>query len=140
MIHCSDLSNPTKSLHIYQGWVDRIIEEFFQQGDKEKELHIEVSPMCDRISANVAMSQVRSFPLCFYSSSDGFMFSRLVSSITLYIPCGKPGLILCILNVKFFWSQSNRIEIIFKDWSMKLTIMIRTNDSFSFFTLYIYIF
>jgi len=58
MIHCSDLSNPTKSLHIYQGWVDRIIEEFFQQGDKEKALGIEVSPMCDRTSANVAMSQV----------------------------------------------------------------------------------
>lgn len=58
MIHCSDLSNPTKSLSVYQKFVDRIMEEFFQQGDKEKALGIEVSPMCDRNSANVAMSQV----------------------------------------------------------------------------------
>ena len=34
MIHCSDLSNPTKPLDIYQLWVDRITEEFFIQGDK----------------------------------------------------------------------------------------------------------
>lgn len=58
MIHCSDLSNPTKSMHIYQRFVDRIMEEFFQQGDKERLSGLEVSPMCDRNSANVAMSQV----------------------------------------------------------------------------------
>ena len=34
MIHCSDLSNPTKPLDIYRLWVDRITEEFFIQGDK----------------------------------------------------------------------------------------------------------
>ena len=34
MVHCSDLSNPTKPLDIYRVWVDRITEEFFLQGDK----------------------------------------------------------------------------------------------------------
>ena len=34
MVHCSDLSNPTKPLNIYIHWVDRITEEFFLQGDK----------------------------------------------------------------------------------------------------------
>ncbi|QQP32510.1 Phosphodiesterase [Caligus rogercresseyi] len=29
MVHCSDLSNPTKPLEIYRKWVDRIMEEFF---------------------------------------------------------------------------------------------------------------
>lgn len=37
MIHCADLSNPTKPLRIYRKWVSLIMEEFFQQGDKEKE-------------------------------------------------------------------------------------------------------
>ncbi len=37
MVHCSDLSNPTKPLDIYRQWVDRIMEEFFRQGDKERE-------------------------------------------------------------------------------------------------------
>ena len=34
MVHCSDLSNPTKPLELYRLWVDRITEEFFIQGDK----------------------------------------------------------------------------------------------------------
>merc|ERR1711899_690520 len=31
MVHCSDLSNPTKPLEIYRVWVERITEEFFLQ-------------------------------------------------------------------------------------------------------------
>ena len=34
MVHCSDLSNPTKPLELYMVWVERITEEFFLQGDK----------------------------------------------------------------------------------------------------------
>jgi hypothetical protein len=37
MVHCSDLSNPTKPLSVYKLWVDRIMEEFFRQGDKVRE-------------------------------------------------------------------------------------------------------
>ncbi|CAF4778898.1 unnamed protein product, partial [Rotaria sp. Silwood2] len=36
MIHCADLSNPTKPLDIYIKWTDRIMEEFWRQGDKER--------------------------------------------------------------------------------------------------------
>ena len=36
MVHCSDLSNPTKPLKLYRLWVDRIMDEFFMQGDKVK--------------------------------------------------------------------------------------------------------
>ena len=31
MVHCADLSNPTKPLELYRQWCDRIMEEFFQQ-------------------------------------------------------------------------------------------------------------
>jgi len=34
------------------------MDEFFNQGDKEKELGIDRSPMCDRLTASVAKSQV----------------------------------------------------------------------------------
>ena len=66
MIHCADLSNPTKPLEIYKKWVDVLLEEFYQQGDKEKELGLDISPMCDRLNTTVAKSQVGfhpSFPL-----------------------------------------------------------------------------
>lgn len=58
MVHCSDLSNPTKPLEIYRRWVDRIMEEFFRQGDREREETLEISPMCDRYNATIEKSQV----------------------------------------------------------------------------------
>lgn len=59
MVHCADLSGPTKPLHLYRRWCDRIMEEFFQQGDKEREAGLEISPMCDRNNATIEKSQVR---------------------------------------------------------------------------------
>lgn len=58
MIHCADLSNPTKPLNIYRQWTDRIMQEFFEQGDIERELGLDISPMCDRHTATVEKSQV----------------------------------------------------------------------------------
>ncbi|CAH8654343.1 unnamed protein product [Schistosoma rodhaini] len=58
MIHCADLSNPAKPLRLYRKWTGRLIEEFFRQGDKERELSLEISPMCDRESVEVEKSQV----------------------------------------------------------------------------------
>ena len=58
MVHCADLSNPTKPLELYRQWCDRIMEEFFQQGDKERETGLDISPMCDRFNATIEKSQV----------------------------------------------------------------------------------
>ncbi|XP_074116686.1 3',5'-cyclic-AMP phosphodiesterase 4A isoform X4 [Sminthopsis crassicaudata] len=58
MVHCADLSNPTKPLALYRQWTDRIMEEFFHQGDKERERGMEISPMCDKHTASVEKSQV----------------------------------------------------------------------------------
>ncbi|VDI78483.1 cAMP-specific phosphodiesterase 4 [Mytilus galloprovincialis] len=58
MVHCSDLSNPTKPIEIYKKSVDRLMEEFFQQGDKERERGMDISPMCDRHNSTIEKSQV----------------------------------------------------------------------------------
>ncbi|TRY89195.1 hypothetical protein DNTS_025385 [Danionella cerebrum] len=58
MVHCADLSNPTKPLAVYRQWTERIMQEFFQQGDKERERGMEISPMCDKHTASVEKSQV----------------------------------------------------------------------------------
>ncbi|KAM8878597.1 3',5'-cyclic-AMP phosphodiesterase 4C-like isoform 2-T2 [Spinachia spinachia] len=58
MVHCADLSNPTKTLAIYRQWTERIMEEFFRQGDKERERGMEISAMCDKHTASVEKSQV----------------------------------------------------------------------------------
>ncbi|KAG5442912.1 cAMP-specific 3',5'-cyclic phosphodiesterase 4B [Clonorchis sinensis] len=58
MIHCADLSNPAKPLRLNRKWTSRLMEEFFRQGDKERSLNLEISPMCDRESVAVEKSQV----------------------------------------------------------------------------------
>ncbi|KAB7506535.1 cAMP-specific 3',5'-cyclic phosphodiesterase, isoform F [Armadillidium nasatum] len=58
MVHCADLSNPTKPLELYRKWVSSIMEEFFKQGDREREQGMDISPMCDRHSATIEKSQV----------------------------------------------------------------------------------
>jgi cAMP-specific phosphodiesterase 4 len=58
MLHCADLGNPTKPLEIYQRWLDRVMNEFFLQGDRESSEGLEISPMCDRHKASIEKSQV----------------------------------------------------------------------------------
>ena len=58
MVHCADLSNPTKPLGVYRQWTERIMQEFFRQGDRERERGMEISPMCDKHTASVEKSQV----------------------------------------------------------------------------------
>lgn len=59
LVHCADLSNPAKPLPMYRKWVDRLMEEFFRQGDRERDIDgMEISPMMDRHNASIEKSQV----------------------------------------------------------------------------------
>ncbi|XP_068175931.1 3',5'-cyclic-AMP phosphodiesterase 4C-like isoform X2 [Antennarius striatus] len=58
MVHCADLSNPTKPLELYKRWTDRIMVEFFTQGDRERDKGMEISPMCDKHNASIEKTQV----------------------------------------------------------------------------------
>ncbi|XP_078044198.1 phosphodiesterase dunce isoform X2 [Augochlora pura] len=58
LVHCADLSNPTKPLTLYRRWVSLVMEEFFLQGDRERERNMDISPMCDRHRATIEKSQV----------------------------------------------------------------------------------
>jgi len=58
LLHFSDISNPTKPFDICKRWAWRIVDEFFLQGDQEKELGIIVQPLNDRDKVNKPYSQV----------------------------------------------------------------------------------
>ncbi|XP_070989858.1 3',5'-cyclic-AMP phosphodiesterase 4C-like isoform X4 [Oncorhynchus clarkii lewisi] len=58
MVHCADLSNPTKPLELYRQWTDRIMVEFFTQGDRERDKGMEISPMCDKHNASIEKNRV----------------------------------------------------------------------------------
>lgn len=53
-IKCADISNPCRSWNISRIWSYRACEEFFRQGDKERELGMNVTPFCDRFNMSVA--------------------------------------------------------------------------------------
>ena len=58
LVKCADVSNPTKSLPIYSKWAQRVTDEFFLQGDKEKSMGLSISPFMDRGNPNLPKSQV----------------------------------------------------------------------------------
>lgn len=51
---CADISNPCRPWNISRLWSYRACEEFFRQGDKERELGLNVTPFCDRFNMSVA--------------------------------------------------------------------------------------
>jgi len=58
LLHCSDISHPTKIWNIHYNWSMRCMKEFYLQGDKESELKLDVSPLCNRNQTNVPLSQM----------------------------------------------------------------------------------
>jgi hypothetical protein len=58
VLHCADISHPAKPWSIHQTWTQSLMEEFFKQGEKEKELGLACSPLCDRENTLVAESQI----------------------------------------------------------------------------------
>ena len=56
IVHSADISNPTKTFDIYYKWAELVVEEFYQQGDKEKELGLNCS--CDRNKISLYKSQI----------------------------------------------------------------------------------
>ena len=58
LLHAVDMSHPTKSWELHKEWTARCMEEFFRQGDKERELGLDISPLCDRDSTQVPQSQI----------------------------------------------------------------------------------
>merc|ERR1719426_531570 len=58
ILHSSDISNPTKDLSFYNKWVERVLTEYFEQGDKERKLGMPVSMFMDRFTTNIAKNQL----------------------------------------------------------------------------------
>ena len=56
LIHSADISNPTKIFDIYFEWAKLVVEEFWAQGDKEKNLNLVCS--CDREKVTIYQSQL----------------------------------------------------------------------------------
>ncbi|XP_043244133.1 calcium/calmodulin-dependent 3',5'-cyclic nucleotide phosphodiesterase 1A-like isoform X3 [Amphibalanus amphitrite] len=58
VLHCCDISHPSKDWELHSHWTKLLLDEFFLQGDKEKQLGLPVSPLCDRATTLVPQSQI----------------------------------------------------------------------------------
>ena len=57
IIHLADLGHNTKLFNISLRWVSLLSEEFWRQGDLEKQKNLPVSFLCDREKVNIPQSQ-----------------------------------------------------------------------------------
>ena len=58
LLHAADVSNNARSTKIASQWTERLMEEFYAQGDLERELGLPVTPIMDRHSCSVARVQI----------------------------------------------------------------------------------
>lgn len=58
IMHLGDMSNSMKPFRICRIWAWQLLEEFFQQGDAERQLWMPVQALCDRQNVNRAFSQI----------------------------------------------------------------------------------
>jgi hypothetical protein len=57
-LRAADLAYHAMPLEEHTVWVERLVEEYAQQGDDEKALGMTISPMCDRKSQNIPSMQI----------------------------------------------------------------------------------
>jgi hypothetical protein len=57
MIKAADIGHTAKNTDLHEYWVAALLQEFFEQGDLEKELGLPVSMYCDRDNSDVNKSQ-----------------------------------------------------------------------------------
>lgn len=58
MMHAADISNPSRPWYLCSRWADYVLQEFFNQGDKERASNLPISPLCDRNLVSRPKSQI----------------------------------------------------------------------------------
>jgi len=58
IIHMADISNPSKDIGVAIKWTDKLLDEWFRQGDMEERMGLPFSPSCDRNSTSKEKSQI----------------------------------------------------------------------------------
>lgn len=60
-LKCADISNPCRPWDVSRKWSQKVCEEFFRQGDYERQLNLPVTSLCDRHTTSVPKIQAGFF-------------------------------------------------------------------------------
>lgn len=77
-LKCADISNPCRPWEVSKRWSQKVCEEFFRQGDYERQLKLPVTALCDRQTTSVPKIQAGIFCLHFLRGS--FNFFQCIST------------------------------------------------------------
>ncbi|XP_077301665.1 uncharacterized protein LOC143922314 [Arctopsyche grandis] len=56
-LKCADISNPCRPWDLSRKWSMKVCEEFFRQGDHERNLQLPITSMCDRTTTSIPKIQ-----------------------------------------------------------------------------------
>jgi len=76
-IKIADVSNPIRPRKLYLKWAQRISEEFYNQGDKERDLGLEISPFMDRTKPSLSNLQIAFI---------GYLVIPMIESYCVFLP------------------------------------------------------
>ncbi|EAR99060.2 3'5'-cyclic nucleotide phosphodiesterase family protein (macronuclear) [Tetrahymena thermophila SB210] len=57
LLHSADVSNPYKPWEICRQWTFKVLDEFWNQGDLERQSGLPITYLCDRFTTNTSKSQ-----------------------------------------------------------------------------------
>ena len=96
ILHLADISNPAKPHPMFIRWADAVLAEFYAQGDKESEMGLPISPLCDRATTSKKQSQVGFIK---------FVVKPAFVCLANIIPEAKDVIIPCIEKSLAFWES-----------------------------------
>uniref|UniRef100_A0A7N8WJP6 Phosphodiesterase n=1 Tax=Mastacembelus armatus TaxID=205130 RepID=A0A7N8WJP6_9TELE len=104
LLHTADISHPSKPWALHSRWTKALMEEFFRQGDREAELGLPFSPLCDRKSTLVAESQIGFIDFIVYPT-----FSLLTDMAEkIVIPLVEENPVSLLFLNSNLWKESSR--------------------------------
>ena len=104
LLHTCDVSHPAKTWDLHHQWTSRCMEEFFKQGDIERERGLEFSPLCDRHNTMVPQSQIgkiKNSNIHGAMPSNSIVYRTLPSNLIFSLAyCLQIQLLCCNLQIK----------------------------------------
>lgn len=56
-VKCADIAHAGKTEALHEKWTMQVVQEFFHQGDLERQQQLPISPFCDRLTADLPKDQ-----------------------------------------------------------------------------------
>eukprot|EP00301_Raphidiophrys_heterophryoidea_P001149 c10568_g1_i1.p1 GENE.c10568_g1_i1~~c10568_g1_i1.p1 ORF type:complete len:898 (-),score=133.74 c10568_g1_i1:459-3152(-) len=101
-LKCSDVSHTAKEDFLHSNWTQRVTEEFFLQGDLERNLGMQISPFMDRNNPQLGQSQLGFFQ---------YLVQPLFDSFSQYLQMPDAPFMLYIRQHRLKYERIRQMEL-----------------------------